>query len=88
MDISRDLDARSRDIVVFTFRGIAKKDLAEELTKTWNSLVTTLIEEEEVQKLRHEIQNMKNARHEITEMVLPVKLKQLISHSRCGLCPV
>jgi hypothetical protein len=86
--VSRDIDARSRDEVVFTFTKLVNKDLAEELTRLCNSVADTLIKGDEVQTLCCEIENIKKAHQEITEMLYPVKLKPVIIHSRCELCPV
>ncbi|MFC1875421.1 hypothetical protein ACFLY3_04680 [Chloroflexota bacterium] len=86
--VSRDIDSRDRDEVVFTSTDIGNKDLAEELTRLCNSMVDTLIKGDEVQALLSEIGNIRKAQQEIAEMLHPVKLKPIIIHSRCELCPV
>jgi hypothetical protein len=85
---SRDIYVRSRDVIVFTFTDKSNKDLAEKLTHLCNSVVNTLIKGNEIQSLYSEVGNIKKAHQELGEMLTPVKLKPIIIHSRCELCPV
>lgn len=85
---SRDLDLQSRDETVLSFNNVAERVLAEKITRLCNSAVDTLIKGKVVQALYAEVQNIKKAHKELAEMFTPVKLKPIIIHSRCELCPV
>jgi hypothetical protein len=86
--VSRDMDLRARGVTVFPFFDANNKGLAEKLTQLCNSSFDILIIEDEVLSLYNQITNIRKAYQELGVMLIPVKLKPIIIHSRCELCPV
>jgi len=86
--VSRDMDLRARDVTVFPFFDANNKGLAEKLTQLCNASFDILIIGNEVKSLYNQVTNIRKARQELAEMLIPVKLKPVIKNSKCELCPV
>ena len=86
--ISRDFDSRVRDVNVFPFFDLKNKGLADKIVQLCNSAFDILIKGSEVQSLYNQVTNIRKAHQELGVMLIPVKLKPIIIHSRCELCPV
>lgn len=83
----QEMSVKSRDEIVFTFFGNNYRGLAEKVTRICNLAHNNLRKRDTVQKLYHEVGNMKRASEELREMLNPVKLRPVILRTRCDLCP-
>ena len=86
--ISRDFDLRDRDETIFPFFNVKNQGLANNIAQLCNSSFDILIKSKEVQSLYYQVTNIKKAHQELAEMLIPVKLKPVIRHSKCNLCPL
>ncbi len=86
--ISRDFDLRDRDETIFPFFDLKNQGLAKKIVQLCNSSFDMLIKNKEVLSLYYQVTNIKRAHQELAEMLIPVKLKPVIRHSKCNLCPL